>query len=129
MHHPWLHVVLGLFDFLVDGHRRLFVFHGYICFIHGYCVISCNIVVKVDLVDLVYFLLQHLRFYFPTSLGLPVEVLSLMLNNAFNELAEMDQRLIIGEEPIFNLVPVLGAGSSATSMDNILTCELFASKS
>ncbi|KAG2696727.1 hypothetical protein I3760_07G073100 [Carya illinoinensis] len=72
---------------------------------------------------------KNLRFYFPTSIGLPVEVLSLMLNNAFNELAEMDQRVIIGEEPIFNLVPVLGAGSSATSMDNILTCELFASKS
>lgn len=76
-----------------------------------------------------YFFLQNLRFYFPTSLGLPVEVLSLMLNNAFNELAEMDPRVIIGKEPIFNLVPVLGAGISSTFMDNILTCELFASKS
>jgi diphthine-ammonia ligase len=74
------------------------------------------------------FLLQNLRFYFPTSLGVPVEALSLMLTNAFNELAEMGQRVKIGEEPIFNLVPVLSAGRSATSMDNIITCELFAQK-
>ncbi|XP_059437744.1 diphthine--ammonia ligase isoform X3 [Corylus avellana] len=71
---------------------------------------------------------QNLRFYFPTSLGVPVEALSLMLTNAFNELAEMGQRVKIGEEPIFNLVPVLGAGRSATSMDDIITCELFAQK-
>jgi diphthine-ammonia ligase len=77
----------------------------------------------------VYFLLQNLRFYFPTSLGVPMEALSLMLTNAFNELAEMGQRVKIGEEPIFNLVPVLGAGRSATSMDDIITCELFALKS
>ncbi len=58
-----------------------------------------------------------------------MEALSLMLTNAFNELAEMGQRVKIGEEPIFNLVPVLGAGRSATSMDDIITCELFALKS
>ncbi|GLT68062.1 hypothetical protein SLA2020_403240 [Shorea laevis] len=71
---------------------------------------------------------QNLRFYFPTSLGVPVEALSLMLTNAFNELAEMGQRVKIGEDPIFNLVPVLGAGRSPTSMDDIITCELFAQK-
>ncbi|EPS68748.1 hypothetical protein M569_06018, partial [Genlisea aurea] len=30
--------------------------------------------------------------------------------------------------PLFNLVPVLGSGKSASSMDDILTCELFARK-
>lgn len=81
------------------------------------------------LFDLVYFLLKNLRFYFPASLGLPLEALSLMFTNAFNELAKLGHRIIIGEEPIFNLIPVLGAGRSATSMDDIITCELFARKS
>lgn len=72
---------------------------------------------------------KNLRFYFPTSLGLPLEALSLMFTNAFNELAKLGQRIIIGEEPIFNLIPVLGAGRSATSMDDMITCELFARKS
>ncbi|KAK9986806.1 hypothetical protein SO802_031757 [Lithocarpus litseifolius] len=71
---------------------------------------------------------KNLRFYFPTSLGLPLEALSLMFSNAFNELAKLGQRIIISEEPIFNLIPVLGAGRSATSMDDIITCELFAQK-
>lgn len=52
-----------------------------------------------------------------------------MFTNAFNELAKLGQRIIIGEEPIFNLIPVLGAGRSATSMDDMITCELFARKS
>ncbi|KAK4581441.1 hypothetical protein RGQ29_024901 [Quercus rubra] len=72
---------------------------------------------------------KNLRFYLPTSLGLPLEALSLMFTNAFNELAKLGQRIIIGEEPIFNLIPVLGAGRSATSMDDMITCELFARKS
>lgn len=72
---------------------------------------------------------KNLRFYFPTSLGLPLEALSLMFTNAFNELAKLGQRIIIGEEPIFNLIPVLGAGRSATLMDDMITCELFARKS
>lgn len=76
-----------------------------------------------------YFLLKNLRFYFPTSLGLPLDALSLMFTNAFNELAELSQRIKIGEEPIFNLIPVLGAGRSATSVDDMITCELFARKS
>lgn len=72
---------------------------------------------------------KNLRFYFPTSLGLPLDALSLMFTNAFNELAELSQRIKIGEEPIFNLIPVLGAGRSATSVDDMITCELFARKS
>lgn len=80
------------------------------------------------LILMVLSLLQNLRFYFPTNLGVTLEALSLILTNAFNELAGMGQRIEIGEEPIFNLVPVLGAGRSAASMDDILTCELFAQK-
>lgn len=45
-----------------------------------------------------------------------------------DELAEMDQRVQVGKEPVFNIVPVLAAGSSAASMNNIITCELFAHK-
>lgn len=41
----------------------------------------------------------------------------------------MDQRVQVGKEPIYNIVPVLAAGSSAASMNNIITCELFARKS
>lgn len=40
----------------------------------------------------------------------------------------MNQKTSVGSEPIFNLVPVLGAGRSATSMDDMLTCELFSMK-
>jgi diphthine-ammonia ligase len=45
-----------------------------------------------------------------------------------NELVEIDRRVQIGKEPIFNIVPVLGSGSSAASMNNIITCELFSRK-
>ena len=50
-----------------------------------------------------------------------------MFTNAFNEFAEMSQRIKIGKEPIFNLIPVLGAGKTS-SMDDIITCELFSQK-
>ncbi|KAK9291700.1 hypothetical protein L1049_019649 [Liquidambar formosana] len=66
---------------------------------------------------------------FPTSLQMPWETLSPIFNNAFNELAEMSKRVKIGKDPIFNLVPVLGAGRSAAFTDDIITCELFARKS
>lgn len=69
-----------------------------------------------------------IRFYFPTSLGFSLETLSVIFNTSFKEFAEMSQMLQMSEEPIFNLVPVLGAGKSATSMDDMITCELFAQK-
>lgn len=56
------------------------------------------------------------------------EALSLMFTNAFTELAAMDRPIKIGREPIFNLIPVVGAGSSSTSMNDIITCELLARK-
>ena len=55
-----------------------------------------------------------------------MEALSAMFSNAFLELASMGQTISVGNDPIFNLVPVLSAGRSATSMDDIITCELFA---
>lgn len=71
----------------------------------------------------------NLRLYFPTSLHMSHECLSLIFTNVFKEFAEMSQRLKFCEVPIFNLIPVVGAGRSATSIDDIITCELFARKS
>lgn len=69
------------------------------------------------------------RLYYPTSLQVSHESLSLTFTVVFNEIVEMFQRIAISDrEPIFNLVPLLGAGSSATSMDDLITCELFAQK-
>ncbi|KAI3995721.1 hypothetical protein MKX01_020794 [Papaver californicum] len=72
----------------------------------------------------------NLRFYFPTSLGVPADTLIHIFTGAFNEFAEMSKRIEVmnKEEPIFNLIPVLGSGRFAASIDDLLTCELFASK-
>ncbi|KAL7611747.1 hypothetical protein Lser_V15G08359 [Lactuca serriola] len=71
----------------------------------------------------------NLRIYFPTSSNISHEKLSLMFKTRFDEFAETTKRLKICNEPIFNIVPVIGAGSCATSMDDIITCELLARKS
>lgn len=71
---------------------------------------------------------MNLRIYYPTALDLSHESLSLTFTAAFHEFSEMNPRFKIGEEPLFNIVPVLGAGRSATSMNDIVTCELFARK-
>ncbi|KAM7269393.1 hypothetical protein ACFE04_024890 [Oxalis oulophora] len=71
-----------------------------------------------------------LRLYFPASIGLPTETLSLIFGNAFDKVSEKrkeDQN--DGKAVLFNLVPVLSCGSSASSMDDIMTCELIAQKS
>ncbi|KAJ4967676.1 hypothetical protein NE237_014377 [Protea cynaroides] len=73
-------------------------------------------------------LITNLRFYFPTSLCMPADMLSMIITDAFIEFAKMSQRIKVGTEPIFNVVPTLGAGQSVTSMDDVITCELFASK-
>lgn len=77
--------------------------------------------------------MQTLRFYIPTpeptTLQVLLEDLVSLFGNALSELAEMSQRVVSGEEPIFNIVPVIGAGRSASSMDDIVTCELLARKS
>ncbi|KAJ1409108.1 YjgF/YER057c/UK114 family [Sesbania bispinosa] len=73
--------------------------------------------------------IMSLRFYIPASLQLSVELLYPMFNTALLEFSEMSQKKIInGEEPIFNIVPVIGAGRSASSMDDVVTCELLARK-
>ncbi|CAJ1919988.1 unnamed protein product [Sphenostylis stenocarpa] len=74
--------------------------------------------------------IMSLRFYIPESLQMPVQLLQPMFCNALSELSEMCQKKFQnGEEPIFNIVPVMGAGRSASSMDDIVTCELLARKS
>lgn len=71
--------------------------------------------------------LKNLRFYFPTSLNITLEAASVIFSRAFNELAESNPTIHV--DKFFNLIPVLGAGRTPTSMDDILTCELFAQKS
>lgn len=71
---------------------------------------------------------MNLRLYFPATLHIPMETLSNIFAGAFSELAEMGKTVRVGGETLFNLVPVLGAGKSAASMDDIITCELFARK-
>ncbi|KAL3645040.1 hypothetical protein CASFOL_010220 [Castilleja foliolosa] len=74
---------------------------------------------------------MNLRIYFTASpLITSHETLSTIFANVFNEFGEMSKRFDNKDKaPIFNIVPVLGAGKSATSMDdNIFTCELFARK-
>ncbi|KAK4276262.1 hypothetical protein QN277_019230 [Acacia crassicarpa] len=74
--------------------------------------------------------IMNLRFYIPASLEVSMEELAALFNNGLSELAEASKKVIIsGEEPIFNIVPVIGAGRSASSMDDIVTCELLARKS
>uniref|UniRef100_A0A0D3B9M1 Diphthine--ammonia ligase n=1 Tax=Brassica oleracea var. oleracea TaxID=109376 RepID=A0A0D3B9M1_BRAOL len=73
-----------------------------------------------------------LRIHFSTSLGVSVERLSDIFETAFKVLNEMSGGGVAFnglKEPIFNLVPVLGAGNTSASLDNIITCELFSLRS
>ncbi|XP_047170876.1 diphthine--ammonia ligase isoform X2 [Vigna umbellata] len=73
--------------------------------------------------------IMSLRFYIPESLQMSVQLLQPMFCNALFELSEMSHNNFKnGEEPIFNIVPVIGAGKSASSMDDVVTCELLARK-
>ncbi|KAL8247462.1 hypothetical protein R6Q59_008678 [Mikania micrantha] len=72
---------------------------------------------------------MNLRIYFSTSSNIPHETLSLIIQSKFDEFGEKTKKVKPFEEPIFNIVPVIGAGSRAASMDDIITCELFARKS
>ncbi|XP_027350471.1 diphthine--ammonia ligase isoform X2 [Abrus precatorius] len=74
--------------------------------------------------------IMNLRFYVPARHQMSVELLQPIFSNALIEFSEMSQKKVIsGEEPIFNIVPVIGAGRSASSMDDVITCELLARKS
>ncbi|XP_010485824.1 PREDICTED: diphthine--ammonia ligase-like [Camelina sativa] len=72
-----------------------------------------------------------LRIHLSTSLGVSVERLSDTFASAFRELNEKSDGVKVdsSKEPILNVVPVLGAGNTSTSFDNIITCELFALRS
>lgn len=70
--------------------------------------------------------LKNLRFYFTTDLSTTVDVLSLVFSECFKEFAQISGKLV-SKDPIFNLVPVLASGRSAI-MEDLITCELFASK-
>lgn len=75
--------------------------------------------------------MQSLRIHFSTSLGVSIERLSCIYSTAFRELNEMRHGVRVNgsKEPIFNLIPVLGAGNSSASLVNLITCELFALRS
>ncbi|XP_051138372.1 diphthine--ammonia ligase [Andrographis paniculata] len=70
--------------------------------------------------------IMNLRIYFAANLFTSHRTLSAIFTNAFNEFGEMNKGVDVLKVPFFNLVPVLGAGRSTTSMDDILTCEMFA---
>lgn len=74
-----------------------------------------------------FFCLQSLRFYFSTALCMAADVLELIFSQTFRELAEARKSIEMGNEPIFNVIPVISSGRSA-AMDDLITCELFASK-
>lgn len=97
--------------------------------LHMLCLHICFSLFSMSsmlLIDILWF--QNLRIYFTASPETSHRALSAIFSNAFSEFAEMSRRIESGTEAFFTLVSVLGAGTSATSMDNILTCELFASK-
>lgn len=63
----------------------------------------------------------NLRIYLPTSNGISHKKLSVIFKTTFDEFAEATKRIKIRREPIFNIVPVIGSGRSAASMDDIIT--------
>ncbi|XP_059291304.1 diphthine--ammonia ligase isoform X2 [Lycium ferocissimum] len=71
---------------------------------------------------------MNLRLYFASSLNIPHGTLSQIFSDVFNEFAQMSRRIKVDAEPILNIVPVLGAGRSLSTLDDIFTCELIASK-
>ncbi|KAL9163993.1 hypothetical protein ABFS82_06G077900 [Erythranthe guttata] len=72
---------------------------------------------------------MNLRIYYTSSAKTNHGTLLKIFTTIFDELCERSGRIDSDKGPNFNLVPVLGAGTSASSMDNnILTCELFARK-
>ncbi|KAL3647697.1 hypothetical protein CASFOL_008665 [Castilleja foliolosa] len=73
---------------------------------------------------------MNLRIYFTANPHTSHETLSTIFSDVFNEFGNISKRINSEDKgPIFNLVPVLGAGTSSTSIDdNIFTCELFARK-
>ncbi|CAM8922504.1 unnamed protein product [Rhodiola kirilowii] len=70
-----------------------------------------------------------LRLYVPTSTHIQMERLSLIFGHALEEFGQTSHGTKFRKDDVvFNLVPVLGVGSSATAMIDLITCELFAQK-
>ncbi|GFP82963.1 diphthine--ammonia ligase [Phtheirospermum japonicum] len=71
--------------------------------------------------------IMNLRIYFTANTHTSHETLSTIFANVFNEFGEMSKRIDSKDKgPIYNLVPVLGAGRSATSVDdNIFTWQVY----
>lgn len=68
-----------------------------------------------------------LRFYYSVKHAVAANAMSRAFSEAFAELVGADGSLRTDGAPVFNLVPVSGSGRSA-SMDDVITCELLASK-
>ncbi|OAY80240.1 Diphthine--ammonia ligase [Ananas comosus] len=90
-----------------------------------FCVVFLNKILSEN--DFSWGDLINLRFYCTTNLFGSADTLDKIFTEAFAELSLVNNCIKIGEIPRYNLVPVLGSGRSA-SMDDIITCELFASK-
>ncbi|XP_042399116.1 diphthine--ammonia ligase-like [Zingiber officinale] len=90
-----------------------------------FCIFSIN---KI-LVDHCFFWdnLMYLKFYYTTSNSLTAETLNLVFSEVFAEFAEANKSLKMDHDQTFSLIPVLSSGRSA-SMEDIISCELFASK-
>lgn len=72
--------------------------------------------------------IMNFRLYFASNLNISHGTLSEIFSDVFNELVQMSRRNKVDAEPILNIVPVLGAGRSLSTLDDIFTCELIASK-
>ncbi|WOL06437.1 diphthine--ammonia ligase [Canna indica] len=103
-------------ELISDNHLRMIV---------KFCVFSVN---KI-LLDNYFFWgdLTHLKFYYTPDLSMKAEDLNIIFYEVFAEFREASRSFEMGKEPIFSLIPVLSSGRSA-SMEDIITCELFASK-
>ncbi|KAL4190358.1 hypothetical protein AMTRI_Chr07g24330 [Amborella trichopoda] len=69
----------------------------------------------------------NLRIYFKMKLDLVLDILRKVFTEAFEEFAKNCQSgNVVGDMKFLNLIPVLGSGTNA-AMNDIITCELFAS--
>lgn len=71
---------------------------------------------------------MNFRLYFASNLNISHGTLSQIFSDVFNELVQMSRRNKVDAEPILNIVPVLGSGRSLSTLDDIFTCELIASR-
>ncbi|VFQ81252.1 unnamed protein product [Cuscuta campestris] len=68
-------------------------------------------------------------YYATTCLNISHGAIFQIFANVFDEFGQIRQGVNIMNEHILNLVPVVSIGTSASSMDDIITCELISRKS